>query len=279
MQSRHVPLEHPPRAARLADLARHVAAGPTAVALLAEASGSTPREAGAWMIVTPQGCAGTIGGGEAERRTIAAARALLAERRDRETLRLPLGPALDQCCGGHMSVALARIAGLPDGDLALWPGGPVIREAPLRDVWVYGAGHVGAALVTALAPLPFRTAWFDARAAEAWPAPAALPCRRLALPEAVVPEAPDEAFHVVLTHSHAVDLEIVAAVLARPFGFCGLIGSATKRAVFAHRLAARGLDSARLTCPIGLPAVRGKEPAVIAAGVAAQLVALDRPAP
>jgi xanthine dehydrogenase accessory factor len=94
-----------------------------------------------------------------------------------------------------------------------------------------------------------------------------------------VAAAADDAFHVVLTHSHAVDLEIVAAVLARPFGFCGLIGSRTKRAVFARRLAERGLDATRLTCPIGLPEIPGKEPSVIAAAVAAQLLVLDRSAP
>jgi len=141
-------------------------------------------------------------------------------------------------------------------------------------VILYGAGHVGTALARALEPLPFGLTWVDARAESVWPAEGPVPCRRLALPETAATAAPDEALHVVMTHSHAVDLEIVAAVLARPFRFLGLIGSATKRATFARRLAGRGLDTSRLTCPIGLPEIRGKAPAVIAASVAAQLLSI-----
>lgn len=261
--------------ATLAALRAAVKRGRTAVAVVSQAEGSTPRERGAWLIVTREGLCGTIGGGEAERRTVEAARALLASGAPSAALDLPLGPALDQCCGGHMRVDLARIDVPPDAPFALVDGGSLIADPPRRPVWVYGAGHVGAALVTALAPLPFRLVWLDARAEDQWTAPAAVPCRRVALPEAEATTAADEAFHIVMTHSHALDLEIVAAVLQRRFGFLGLIGSATKRATFARRLAERALDSSRLTCPIGL-AIPGKEPAVIAASVAAQLVALDR---
>ena len=261
--------------ARLATLRRLAAAGPVAVALLERAAGSTPREAGAWMMVTPTETHGTIGGGEAERRTVEAARALLAGGGAPTRIALPLGPDLDQCCGGHMTVALARapddLSGLP---LALWEGGPLLHDPAPAPVIVYGAGHVGCALVAALAPLPFAVKLIDARAEAVWPVEAAVPCHRLALPETAAAEAPDDAFHLVMTHSHAVDLEIVAAVLARPFRFLGLIGSATKRATFERRLAERGLDTSRLTSPIGLAGIRGKAPAVIAASVAAQLLTL-----
>jgi xanthine dehydrogenase accessory factor len=152
----------------------------------------------------------------------------------------------------------------------------VVAETPRREVAVYGAGHVGRALVEALRPLPFSIRWVDARSADLWPVESAVPLRRVAIPEAEVAAAGDDAFHVVLTHSHALDLEIVAAVLSRPFGFCGLIGSRTKRATFVRRLKERGIAADRLTCPIGLPGIAGKEPAVIAASVAAQLIALDR---
>ncbi len=261
--------------ARLATLRKMAAAEPVAVALLERAEGSTPREVGAWMIVSPTATAGTIGGGEAERRAIAAARALLADGTGPTRLALPLGPALDQCCGGHMTVALARApADIAAAPLALWDGGPLLRDAAPAPVIVYGAGHVGLALVAALGPLPFALTLIDARAEAAWPVAAAIPCHRLALPETAASAAPDDAIHLVMTHSHAVDLEIVAAVLARPFRFLGLIGSATKRATFVRRLHERGLDTSRLTCPIGLPQIRGKAPAVIAASVAAQLLAL-----
>jgi xanthine dehydrogenase accessory factor len=147
-------------------------------------------------------------------------------------------------------------------------------------VLVYGGGHVGAALVAALAPLPFEVRWIDARARGFLvPPPAGVATRLTPLPEEEALAAPADAFHVVLTHSHALDLEIVAAVLERDaFGFLGLIGSATKRALFARRLRERGIPAERLdrlTCPIGLPGLRDKRPAVIAASTAAQLLQID----
>lgn len=262
--------------ARLDTLRRLAAEGPVAVALLEKTAGSTPREEGAWMIVSESAIAGTIGGGEAERRAVEAARRLLAEGRAHERIALPLGPALDQCCGGHMTIALARLGDVDEDEVPLWSGGPVVREETRAPVLVYGAGHVGAALVAALAPLPFDLTWIDARAAALWPDNGPVPCRRLALPEAAAAMAPDDAIHLVMTHSHAVDLEICAAVLAGRFRFLGLIGSATKRATFARRLEERRLDPSRLTCPIGLPQIEGKAPAVIAASVAAQLLTLSR---
>jgi xanthine dehydrogenase accessory factor len=196
-----------------------------------------------------------------------------------------LGPALDQCCGGRMSIALARLGAhdaprfTAGGPVALWPDGPVFREAPaLRPVLVYGAGHVGTALVRALAPLPFAVRWIDARPGAFPEAPPGVACVETPLPEAETTRAAPEAMHVVLTHSHALDLEIVAAALAREAAFVGLIGSATKRATFLRRLRARGLPEsavARLTCPIGLPGLKDKRPAVIAAAVAAQLLQTD----
>lgn len=262
--------------ARIADIAAAAGEGPTAVVVVSEVMGSTPREAGAFMVVTPSRAMGTVGGGEAERRAVEAARRMLDKGLTREELSLPLGPELDQCCGGRMRIAIARIDHAPTGPFALWEGGPAITERPAREVRLYGAGHVGMALAEALRPLPFSLHWVDARAPEAWPVASAVPLRRVAIPESEVAAASPHAFHVVMTHSHALDLEIVAAILARPFAFCGLIGSRTKRATFERRLAERGIDASRLTCPIGLPEIPGKEPAVIAASVAAQLLALDR---
>ena len=252
-----------------------VAHGPTVVATITKKAGSTPRDRGAWLIVAADRFSGTIGGGEAERRTVEAARGMLVSGIDEMELDMPLGPALDQCCGGHLVVALKRITVPPAGPFALTEGGPLLSDPFRRTVLVYGAGHVGQALIRALEPLPFNLTWVDARHEDAFPVLSDVPCRRVALPETVAAEAPDDAFHLVMTHSHAVDLEIVAAVLARPFGFLGLIGSQSKRAAFLHRLHERYLDTSRLTCPIGLD-IPGKEPAVIAASVAAQLLAVDR---
>ncbi|MBJ3775405.1 xanthine dehydrogenase accessory protein XdhC [Acuticoccus mangrovi] len=259
--------------ADLATLAARVRAGPTAVATLVGIKGSTPRGIGAYMIVTADRTDGTIGGGEAEHRAVEAARTLLAAGQEETTLDVILGPNLDQCCGGAMTIYIRRITTPPEGPFEM--GGVTITDPPMRPVVVYGAGHVGTALVRALTPLPFAVEWIDARAESLWPTDLAIACRRVAIPEAVVAEAPDNAFHLVMTHSHAVDLEIVAAVLARPFAFLGLIGSKSKKATFIHRLTERGLATDRLTCPIGLDAITGKSPAIIAASVAAQLLILD----
>ena len=148
---------------------------------------------------------------------------------------------------------------------------------PRRPLWLFGAGHVGRALMLALAPLPFDVTWIDEREGTF---PAATPANvrpvRSADAAGELARAPDGAFVVVMTHSHALDLAIVhAALAAGRFGYVGLIGSAGKRARFVRRLREAGVAEARvatLVCPIGMPAIRSKHPAAIAAGVAAQLL-------
>ena len=148
---------------------------------------------------------------------------------------------------------------------------------PRRPLWLFGAGHVGRALMLALAPLPFDVTWIDEREGTF---PAATPANvrpvRSADAAGELAGAPDGAFVVVMTHSHALDLAIVhAALAAGRFGYVGLIGSAGKRARFVRRLREAGVAEARvatLVCPIGMPAIRSKHPAAIAAGVAAQLL-------
>ena len=151
---------------------------------------------------------------------------------------------------------------------------------PRRPVWLFGAGHVGRALMLALAPLPFDVAWIDERA-DAFPAamPANVRSVHSADPTGEVARAPDGALIVVMTHSHARDLAVVhAALAAGRFGYVGLIGSASKRARFTRRLREAGVPEAciaKLVCPIGLPTIGSKHPAAIAAGVAAQLLERD----
>lgn len=148
------------------------------------------------------------------------------------------------------------------------------RRQPL---FLFGAGHVGRALVQALAPLPFRVTWIDSRA-DAFPAelPEDVTVERVDPPRFAVERAPAGAFCLVMTHSHPLDEEVCEAVLRRgDTGYLGLIGSASKRARFIKRLAAKGLSEeqlAQLHCPIGLTGIAGKDPAVIAASVTADLL-------
>jgi xanthine dehydrogenase accessory factor len=159
-------------------------------------------------------------------------------------------------------------------------GGGSWREtfgAEANPLYLFGAGHVGRALALALAPLPFAVRWIDSRA-DAFPERAPLNARLVHAsdPRSEVAGAPDGAFVVVMTHSHPLDLAVVAEALRQDrFVYVGLIGSATKRARFVSQLRAAGLSEAaiaKLVCPIGVPGIDGKEPPVIAASVAAQLL-------
>jgi xanthine dehydrogenase accessory factor len=263
---------------------------PAVVVTVVAAKGSVPREAGTRMLVAADQVCGTIGGGHLELQATAEARALLALLASgaavaARTRHVPLGPALGQCCGGAVTLGFAP---LDAAALAAWP-----ESGPRFLLQLYGAGHVGRAIARALAPLDVRVDWIDEREdefpARFWPegdAPWPAHIRRVCVDavEAEVDAAPPGACYLVLTHRHDLDLRIAEAILARgDFGYCGLIGSKTKRARFVRRFEARGLPAsaiARLTCPIGVPGVEGKEPEVIAAAVVAQLLqATGRPRP
>jgi xanthine dehydrogenase accessory factor len=147
-----------------------------------------------------------------------------------------------------------------------------------RCLQLYGAGHVGRAIATLLAGIDCRVQWIDERDSEFPATPSPPHIERLCVEpvEAEVAQAAPAAFYLVLTHSHDLDLRITEAILQRgDFAYLGLIGSQTKRARFVHRFEQRGIDAAtlaRLTCPIGVPGIAGKEPAVIAVAVVAQLL-------
>jgi xanthine dehydrogenase accessory factor len=149
--------------------------------------------------------------------------------------------------------------------------------APRDDLVLFGAGHVGAAIVRALADLPCRVTWVDERD-DMFPEsiPANVTVEATDTPESVVASTPDGASYLVMTHSHALDQRLSEAILSRPgVAWFGLIGSQTKRKQFEHRLRARGIAADRIdamVCPIGVPGITGKQPAVIAAAVAAQLL-------
>ena len=239
---------------------------------VARHAGSVPRESGTRMLVSADEVAGTIGGGHLELEAIAEARRMLAA----GGAPLPheryfaLGPTLGQCCGGALTLAFAP---LDAGTLVRWPD-----EPPLFTLQLYGAGHVGRAIVRLLEGLPCRVQWIDERESEFPAGRSAAHVERLCVEpvEAEVDAAPPGACYLVLTHSHDLDLRITEAILRRgDFGYLGLIGSRTKRARFLHRFEQRGIAAAaleRLTCPIGVPGIEGKAPEVIAVAVVAQLL-------
>lgn len=295
-------------------LARAVAAhGAVARVVVTGHRGSAPREAGAAMLVWATGQSGTIGGGALEWQAAAQARACLASGPSRVD-RIALGPDMGQCCGGAVTLvtevftpaalppadapAFARpiaASATPDMPLALrralarardrgetpptllsdgWLIEPMARAQ--RPVWIWGAGHVGRALIATLAPLPdLSLTWADT-APTRFPddPPAGVATIWAEDPVQLLAGAPSQADHLILTYSHALDLALCHALLTHGFASAGLIGSATKWARFRSRLAALGHSPAaiaRIACPIGDPAL-GKHPQAIAIGVAATLL-------
>lgn len=259
---------------RDAALRWQAAARPAVVVAVLRTRGSVPREAGTRMLVAADAVLGTIGGGHLELQAIADARALLRQGGAAFERHVALGPGLGQCCGGVLDLRFVLLAA---DDPASWPA-----EAPLFTLQLYGAGHVGRAIVALLAGLPCRVTWIDERA-DQFPATALPPHIERLCVEPVVAEvaqaAPGTHF-LVLTHSHTLDLALAIAILRRrDFAWFGLIGSSSKRARFEHRLRERGCDVAlieRMVCPIGVPGITGKAPEVIAVSVVAQLLQAAR---
>ena len=156
-----------------------------------------------------------------------------------------------------------------------WLIDPCLAHRP--HLVLFGAGHVGAAIIRALADLPCHVTWVDERE-DMFPEtiPANVQVEATDTPEYIADSAPPGSTFLVLTHSHTLDQRLSEHILRRPGNdWFGLIGSRTKRMQFEHRLAERGISRQRLdemVCPIGLQGITNKAPAVIAASVAAQLL-------
>lgn len=246
--------------------------GPMARLRLSRVRGSSPREAGCEMYVSEAARHGTIGGGQLEHRAIAAARRMLARGDLAETLDLPLGPEIGQCCGGRVEVSLTRM-GAQDRRLALARAAEEAAALPM--VQIHGAGHVGRALADLMQHLPVRCLLVDERAEELALCAAKVDTVLSALPELEIVMAPAGSAFIVLTHDHALDFLCASAALKRQDArYVGLIGSATKREKFRRfaRNECDGLSDEALTCPIGAQGSRDKRPEVIAAFVVAEVL-------
>ena len=284
--------------------------GTTMRIVIADFKGSSPRETGTAMLVWSTGQSGTIGGGALEFNAIAKARAMLDHPQTTNVQTIALGPNIGQCCGGSVTLVFECFTAqtLPakhtpytrainsNAATPLWvsraqktsrnASAPAqlsykdgwLSEAidtPKHPVWIYGAGHVGRALVGALDGLPFAITWVDT-APDRFPNGTTKNADRLIArdPSHAVKHAPAEASHFIPTYSHAFDLALCHAILSQEFSALGLIGSATKRARFSTKLRALGHSDAqisRINCPIGDPGL-GKQPKAIAVGVVAALL-------
>ena len=296
-----------------AHIAKVLEAGePCAMVSVLRVEGSAPREAGARLVLTGRGFHGTIGGGALEWRALAEAQKKMTRGRSVTLTMHALGPELGQCCGGRVELltevfdqtaldavrklAIAESLGAFATEChlqsdhvvriiaqTLAPDSKIMIEhfgEDRRPLYLFGSGHVGRAVVLALAPLPFAIRWIDPRP-DAFPA--AVPMNAdpvmAANPVAELEAAPSGTFLLVMTHSHALDLAIIdQAIRDERFAYVGLIGSASKRARFLSRLRQAGVAEGRLAalrCPIGLRGITSKEPAIIAASTVAELLERD----
>lgn len=315
--------------------------GRCALVTILKVSGSSPREAGARMLVSGKKLFGTIGGGQLEYTATHEARALLGTDTHYQCVRTySLGPELGQCCGGRVTVSFETLNARnlnwvreasdlvaqgsnacivrsfstnANGQRWLVRGNWQDRKEPLPEkvkslvrmntsrhsfihnhnedtwyqveplvdprtnLWIFGAGHVGTAIVNAANHLSFRITWIDSRPDIF---PPSFPSNTTILtprsPEAVVEKAPSDTFYLVMTHSHSLDQELCRHILLRgDFGYLGLIGSATKKSRFKRQWRAQGISASvieRLTCPIGIAELTGKQPGELAIATLAQLV-------
>lgn len=235
---------------------------PYVLATLVGVSGSTPRNSGTKMVITPDDIFDTIGGGHLEHKVIKQALNLLSNGKASQHLaHFQLGSNLGQCCGGNTSVLFECFA--PTG----------------ANIMLFGAGHVGKALISILAGLPCQVKWVDNRA-EQFPEH----CDTYLNVQKVVSENPEEevalmpsnSLYIVMTHNHQMDFDITQNILKRAdFGYLGLIASDTKWRRFQQRYKHRDINPeqvARMNCPIGLANVQGKLPMEVAVSVAGEII-------
>jgi xanthine dehydrogenase accessory factor len=232
--------------------------------------GSTPREPGAKMIVTSDQLYGTIGGGNLEFQACRIARNQLERGADDGLQRFPLGAGLGQCCGGLVNLMFEKL-----GDHSDWD--ELARTEECAELYLFGAGHVGRAVVRALRDLPVRIHWIDTRDDILPPqTPPAVNAICTDTPEVEIETAAPGSYFLVMTHDHSLDQRLSEQILARDdFIYFGLIGSAAKRRNFETRMRRRGVDArkfVRMTCPIGIDGIRSKQPAQIAISVAAEIL-------
>jgi xanthine dehydrogenase accessory factor len=283
---------------------------PVVMVTVVTISGSTPREVGAKIIVTATQLFGTIGGGNLEHQATTIAREQLQIGQPQQMRRFPLGAGLGQCCGGLVNLLFEPIvepsdwiaqaqalqlkgqdwvravstSGAQECFLIVDGARPKLDgyyyetvQKPDFELLLFGAGHVGKAIVKVLAEMPISIQWIDNRD-EQFPAdiPNNVEVICTDTPEAEIEAANAESFFLVMTHDHGLDQHLSEQILKRQdFTFFGLIGSKTKRRMFERRMTRRGISPNRLddmVCPIGIDGIRSKQPAAIAISVAAQLM-------
>ena len=251
--------------------------GPAILVEIEAVKGSSPREAGTFMLVSTTRIWETIGGGQFEYMATDHARAMLDGRTEIDVLDIPLGPEIGQCCGGRTLLRFTKVTEAVADAL-------ITRMRKAEDqqpaIFVFGAGHVGKALANSLSLLPMSVSVIETRREELVGLPGTVSTHLKPMPEAMVKDIPAGGAVIIVTHDHALDFLIAKEALCRDdLAYIGMIGSKTKRATFANWLAREGHDGplGNLVLPIGGTLVKDKRPAIIAALVTSEvLVAIQR---
>ena len=267
-----------------------------------EVKGSTPRGVGTSMLVFPSSIVDTIGGGRLEYEAMRTARNILngsePTTNHQTQQRYPLGDSLGQCCGGAVTLMFEHL----NSESIVWvdealnclhrrthferiaaPGIVYVATPANAHLLLFGAGHVGRALVSVLADAPISIHWVDERASEF---PHDVPANALVevtdLPEVILENAPAGSAVLITTHRHDLDFKLVESALERgSLAYIGMIGSLSKRKRFERQWMSRGRAGNALPdliCPIGHEGPAGKEPAVVAIGVACEILKKLKPA-
>lgn len=246
--------------------------GPAILVEIEAVKGSSPREAGTFMLVSATRIWETIGGGQFEYMAIDHARAMLDGRTEIDVLDIPLGPEIGQCCGGR---TLLRFTKVTEAVAVALSKRMQDAEGQQPAVFIFGAGHVGKALANSLSLLPVSVSVIETRREELIGLPGTVLTHLTAMPEAMVSNVPAGGAAIIVTHDHALDFLIAKEALARDdLAYIGMIGSKTKRATFANWLAREGHDGPldNLVLPIGGTLVKDKRPAIIAALVTSEVL-------
>ena len=235
--------------------------------------GSSPNKINDFMLVAPKDIFGTIGGGNLEYLVIEESKLMLKNKSKRKKLNIPLGPGIGQCCGGYVEIILTLHK---DTDAAMKD--EKVNDSFKEDLYIFGAGHIGQALIETIGNLNFNTYLIDSR--EEYLKMSVNKDVNYLLskePWKVVNKLKDNAYYVVLTHSHEYDLKILNEILTKKFTFVGLIGSTTKKNRFFKRLTENGHDKniiKKIECPIGVDIGNSKDPNEIAFSIITRLIYL-----
>jgi len=227
-----------------------------------DTQGSSPRDFGSKMVVSNDEVIDTIGGGALEHEAIKLAHNFLQSKQNAQyTKRFNLGKDLQQCCGGVVTVFFEVFAAID------------------FNIVIFGAGHIGQAIIKILEDIDCHVKWIDSRA-ELFPENCVPHIQKITTdqPELVIETCQENSYYLVMTHDHALDQILCESILSRNNDrYCGLIGSKTKALKFRQRMQKKGYkqkELERLICPIGLSSIKTKKPTEIAVSVIAELLAL-----